>query len=793
VESSHSLAESNRNPRVLRSLGTPLAGPIVRMFGSARALWVMAGLLATAAVVRLGFALRVVVTPWNGNGASDMAWRIVEVHEWFAGRQVYGVIESADYPPAAYLFFWPIAGWVDDMIHLRWVYAAAVVVTLLWFASILVREMGVRRLPAMACLALLPLASYSTFSTVVAGQVAIFVLPAMLTGVFLLVRSRGWRDDILGSIAVIAALTKPTIAVPITWVAFIAPGRIRPVLLITGGYLALTLFSAGFQPFPLPELIYDWLYQYDNVKLWESTVNLQKALEAVGAGNWFMPTAMGILLLTGLWVYRHRHIDVWVLIGVTALVARLWSYHRRTDDVIVMLAGIALLRLATMTKDERQRWMHGLVGGLLVFLQVLPLRFIVRSGYFSMDAFNELVLTPVWLAALGYLLWVASRMRAEAAGDTVPVRPNPGSGDLAAATLASGGAVASATGAEGTYGAVNESWATDPWRSVREAATGLSVWRRLCAIIPTLTLMAAFVWLCIAHGTLWPWTSVVHEGGSLTLVGAILDPSHLLREVPIAVAMVLFLFAAYGPPKRSVAESGAARLPVPYVAILWAAAALPTIAFAAAAIRLGPAAALNDLLQYTTRAGGALEFGSHWRHHWLSTLWFGIAAVFGARLGALVLGGPVPADRDTRRPFELAAWAYFTIGTVVFGVGSVVATDPVLIGSQAREIATHALVTLPLALALYAWLDRRHNVAPPDPGTADAVRVEWYHLAFTLAIPMYLAVIVKGDNVVSAGQTDGGLVAMVGAHFFEHTLEYALVALLTAGTYGLLRRTATDA
>jgi hypothetical protein len=305
--------------------------------------------------------------------------------------------------------------------------------------------------------------------------------------------------------------------------------------------------------------------------------------------------------------------------------------------------------------------------------------------------------------------------------------------------------------------------------------------------------MAAFVWLCIAHGTLWPWTSVVHEGGSLTLVGAILDPSHLLREVPIAVAMVLFVFAAYGPPKRSDAQSGAVRRPVPYEAILLAAAALPTIAFAVAAVGLGPAAALNDLLQYTTRAGGALEFGSHWRHHWLSTLWFGIAAVFGARLGALVLGGPVPADRDTRRPFELAAWGYFTIVTVVFGVGAAVATDPVLVGSQAREIATHGLVTLPLTMALYAWLDRRHNAARLDAGTADGANVAWYHLAFTLAIPMYLAVIVKADNVVSAGQTDGGLVAMVGAHFLEHTLEYALVALLTAGTYGFLRRTATDA
>ncbi|HUF67957.1 MAG TPA: hypothetical protein VMM79_04835 [Longimicrobiales bacterium] len=79
----------------------------------------------------------------------------------------------------------------------------------------------------------------------------------------------------------------------------------------------------------------------------------------------------------------------------------------------------------------------------------------------------------------------------------------------------------------------------------------------------------------------------------------------------------------------------------------------------------------------------------------------------------------------------------------------------------------------------------------PSQGLAESDRNERVlrSLGPPLAIPMYLGVIVKADNVVSAGQTDGGLVAMVGAHFFE----YALVALLTAGTHGFLRRTATDA
>jgi len=316
---------------------------------------------------------------------------------------------------------------------------------LVWFAWIVARELGVRSLPALACAALLPLATYSTFATVISGQLAIFVIPPMLAGVLLLVRSTGWRDDLLGSAAVIVGLTKPTLAVPIAWVAFLAPGRWRPVLLITGGYLALTLFSAGFQPIPLTDLIYDWLHQYDNVKLWESTVNLQKVLDLAGFGHWFMYVAMGVLMLTGAWVYRHRKVDVWVLIGVTALVARLWSYHRRTDDVIVLLAGIALVRLAILLKDEREKWMPALVGGLLMFLQIAPLRYIARAG--AMDAFNQMVLPAAWLGALAYLLYLAARLRSAAlAGDGL-LLGSGGSAALAAGARTPVSAVAVTTGA----------------------------------------------------------------------------------------------------------------------------------------------------------------------------------------------------------------------------------------------------------------------------------------------------------------------------------------------------------
>jgi hypothetical protein len=53
-----------------------------------------------------------------------------------------------------------------------------------------------------------------------------------------------------------------------------------------------------------------------------------------------------LLALWGAWVYRHRRLDRWILLGATATFARLWTYHRVYDDVLIFLAEIALFRIS---------------------------------------------------------------------------------------------------------------------------------------------------------------------------------------------------------------------------------------------------------------------------------------------------------------------------------------------------------------------------------------------------------------------------------------------------------------
>src|SRR5262245_58650599 len=61
----------------------------------------------------------------------------------------------------------------------------------------------------------------------------------------------------------------------------------------------------------------------------------------------------------------------------------------------------------------------------------------------------------------------------------------------------------------------------------------------------------------------------------------------------------------------------------------------------------GWTSAALDLLQFRTR-DDLVEYGSHWRFHWLSTVWFGVAAMLGAPLIARLCGLSRIENRGSR-------------------------------------------------------------------------------------------------------------------------------------------------
>jgi hypothetical protein len=201
------------------------------------------------------------------------------------------------------------------------------------------------------------------------GQLPMHAVAMAAAGALVLAKGpRGWATDVAAAALLAASLVKPTLAPPLVAAVFIGTGRWRPALLAAGFFVGLSLIGAAAQPDGIVTLHREWLESSANPALGsgigEGVPNLHVLLSRNGLGEW-APVA-SILVLAGFaaWAWRHRRADVWLLVGVAAIVARLWSYHREYDDAVLLLSALALLRLAR-GPDQPARRVAGLLFAMM--------------------------------------------------------------------------------------------------------------------------------------------------------------------------------------------------------------------------------------------------------------------------------------------------------------------------------------------------------------------------------------------------------------------------------------------
>ncbi len=301
--------------------------------------------ISVASAGRLAKAFAVLLWGMAPGDAIDLNIFHLLVHRWFASVPVYSDLTFAVHPPATYVILWPFFGWLANT-PARWLWALTAIAALAWLIHMIVRESGASTALERGLVALLPLSTAATAMTVRNGQLIVHLLPGLLAGLLLL---RGgpiiWGRDLFASALVLFALAKPTVSLPFLWIALLLPGRLRPALLVVSGYAALTLFAAPFQEIGLFQLVRDSLARGSALAVSAGSVNLHILLGAFGLEKWILPASFLAFLGLGVWIHRHRHVDLWLLLAVTALFARFWAYHRFYDDVLLVLPEIALFRL----------------------------------------------------------------------------------------------------------------------------------------------------------------------------------------------------------------------------------------------------------------------------------------------------------------------------------------------------------------------------------------------------------------------------------------------------------------
>ena len=325
------------------------------------------------------------------------------------------------YPPASYAILWPLLGWLDFQTA-RWFWAATTVASLWWLICLVIRESGAKTALECAFVALLPLSMYATGATIGNGQVVVHLLPALVAAVLLLDRARaGWGRDLLVGFLVAATLVKPTVSLPFCWIVLVVPRRPRPALLVFLGYIVLTVFAASFRDQELVPLLRDWLPQAMS-SVSPGQANLRSGLMVLGLENWVLPATLGVFLLLGVWTFCYRRADIWLLMAVTALVARFWTYHRWYDDLLVLLPMVALFRIA-----KRGPSAGGADVAAGVLLAVTLLTTLAPGGLYLLPPPWKMLYVGgqaiVWLVVLVFLL---DRTRREIGrGVPLPDGPSP--------------------------------------------------------------------------------------------------------------------------------------------------------------------------------------------------------------------------------------------------------------------------------------------------------------------------------------------------------------------------------
>jgi hypothetical protein len=307
---------------------------------------------------------------------------------------------------------------------------------------------------------------------------------------------------------------------------------------------------------------------------------------------------------------------------------------------------------------------------------------------------------------------------------------------------------------------------------VSTASTG-----RLLVGFAVAVLAVAFAGVCVQAGTAWPWSAVVHENGERTLLQTIGYFDHASRELPLDLLLALVIAGAAARVFPEAPPTARRRM-----AVLLIAGGLVAAGIIAGAWQAGGAAAVREnLLQMPTRAGAPLVTGAHWRYHLLSsTACMLLALGLAATVGAGVSRRPGLSGRGSL--LTVAAWILFAGLTLVFGVNRSPFADAVYLGHQARELATHAIVTVPLGLGLCL---RLAATRPLDPRRMLAGLLSPAVLGpalLAIAIGVYLAAGVMMTGAVDQGQTSS-LSALIFPHFFEHTLTYLVVGLISPAAY----------
>lgn len=320
----------------------------------------------------------------------------------------------------------------------------------------------------------------------------------------------------------------------------------------------------------------------------------------------------------------------------------------------------------------------------------------------------------------------------------------------------------------------------------------------ICIGIPIFLLTGAYLHMCFRYNKWWLFNTIVHENGRYTLLETIFYFRHFIWESLILIIYAFFIVGAFfffG--KASATKNNPTLKSIPFVNIFLSGIfVLGILVFSIilAAESVGIKDTLLGLLQYRTSVLRPMEYGSHWRNHFLSNI-----VLFSSSVISIIFYRMISQGGYWRKS-SVSSLFYFAIGlfvflTILFGFTMDPFETPSYLGHQLREVfGADCSIIMFLALAVLIYLENKYDPVEICIGELEInnrkknLRFLIFWVIPVLFIILFLIIKVLSldisSEIDSIGKTENWTtIDLFAWHFFEHSLDYIFTVFLVYFLY----------
>jgi hypothetical protein len=317
-------------------------------------------------------------------------------------------------------------------------------------------------------------------------------------------------------------------------------------------------------------------------------------------------------------------------------------------------------------------------------------------------------------------------------------------------------------------------------------------------LLTVITYVLSYLYLAWYHGKWSIFDTIVHEGGTYTLLENTFYASHSLGHIPVHT-VIAFLFAgsylSFSPPKESHSSTG--QILAPAVALILFLACL-------AALSLGLFGREDTLAFFLQRKQTVTLYvrGGSWNLHLASTTMLFSLTPLNVIAARILFARPI-ARNGGGFLYLLIGIILFCLFTLIFNQGgfsspiTLAWRDARYLAHSVRELATFPLTYYPLALFLLMREDssgRSSRWPFKDKRLAAFVAaisaLALAGIAYQCYLPLATGIGELAQKPLFAEGGNLGISYLLASHYFEHfldTIYFALLSLLLYRMAGLGR------